>query len=75
MVAKFCNLILEALFLLKIHIIFYFQYAKFRNAAYEKIHLDLLQSFLKVKLKAHSQLSEEFVDKFYSPSFSVLSIN
>ena len=41
-------------FLLKIHIIFYCQYAKFRNAAYEKFHLDLLQSFLKIKLRAHS---------------------
>ena len=29
-------------FLLKIHINFYYQYAKFRNAAYEKVHLDLL---------------------------------
>ena len=30
-------------FLLKIHKIFYCQYAKFRNAAYETVHLDLLQ--------------------------------
>ena len=57
------------LFLLKIHINFYYQYAKFRNAAYENVHLDLLQSLLKIKLKAHSQLSKKFVDKFCSPSF------
>ena len=44
-------------FLVKIYIIFYCQYAEFRNAAYQKIHLDLLQSFLKIKLKPHSQLS------------------
>ena len=44
-------------FLVKIHIIFYCQYAKLRNAVYEKVHLDLLQNFLKIKLKAHSQLS------------------
>ena len=41
-------------FLLKIHIIFCLQYAKFRSAAYEKVHLDLLQSFLKIKPKTHS---------------------
>ena len=41
-------------FLLKIHIIFYLQYAKFRSAANEKVHLDLLQSFLKIKPKTHS---------------------
>ena len=41
-------------FLLKIHIRFYYQYAKFRNAAYEKVHLDLLQIFLKIKLKTYS---------------------
>ena len=52
-------------FLLKIHI-FYYQYAKFRNAAYEKVHLDLLQIFLKIKLKTHSKLSKKFVDKFCS---------
>ena len=56
-------------FLLKIHINFYYQYAKFRNAAYEKVHFDLLQSFLIIKLKAHSQLSKKFVHKFFSPSF------
>ena len=48
-------------FLLKIHINFYYQYAKFRNAAYEKVHLNLLQSFLKIKLKAHRHLSKNFV--------------
>ena len=68
MAANFFNLILEA-FLVEIHIIFYCQYAKFRNAAYEKVHLDLLQNFFKIKLKAHSQLSKKFVDKFCSPSF------
>ena len=47
-------------FLLKIHINFYYQYAKFGNAAYEKVHLDLLQSFLKIKLQAHNQLSKKF---------------
>ena len=41
-------------FLPKIHIIFYCKYAKFRNAVYEKVHLDLLQSCLKIKAKAHS---------------------
>ena len=56
-------------FLLKIRKNFYYQHAKFRNAAYEKVHLDLLQSFLKIKLKAHSQFSKKFVDKFCSPSF------
>ena len=56
-------------FLLEIHIVFYCQYAKFRNAAYEKGHLDLLQSFFKIKLKAHSQLSKKYVDKFCSPFF------
>ena len=30
-------------FLLKIRINFYYQYAKFPNAAYENVHLDLLQ--------------------------------
>ena len=73
MVAKFCNLILEGLFLLKIHINFHDQYAKFRSATYEKVHLDLLQSFLKVKLKTHSQLSKKFLDKFCSPSFCVFN--
>ena len=51
-------------FILKIHIIFYCQYAKFRNAAYENVNLDLLQSFLKIKLKGHGQFSKNFVDKF-----------
>ena len=57
----------------KIHIICYCQHAKFRNAAYEKVHLDLLQSFLKIKLKAHGQFSKNFVDKLCSPLF-VLSV-
>ena len=56
-------------FLTKIHINFYCQYAKFRNAAYENIHLDLPQSFLKIKLKAPRQLSKKFMNKFCSPSF------
>ena len=47
-------------FLLKIHINFYYQYAKFRNAAYEKVRLDLLESFFKIKLKADSQISKKF---------------
>ena len=68
MAVKFCNLILET-FLVEIHIIFYCQYAKFRSAAYKKVHLDLLQSFLKIKLKAHSQLSKKFVDEFCSHFF------
>ena len=38
-------------FLLKIHINFYYQYSKLHNAAYEKVHLDLLKSFLKIKWK------------------------
>ena len=44
MAANFCNLILET-FLVEIHITFYCQYAKFCNAAYENVHLDLLQIF------------------------------
>ena len=40
---------------------------KFRNATYEKVHLDLLQSIFKIKLKVLSQLSKKFVDKFCSP--------
>ena len=60
-------------FLLKFHIIFYYQYAKFRIAAHEKVHLNLLQSFLKIKLKAHSQLSKNCVDKSCSPSFCALN--
>ena len=55
--------------LLKIHTDFNYQYAKFRNAAYKKVHLDLLQSFLKIKLKTNSQLSKKFVNKFCSLSF------
>ena len=61
-------------FLLKIPINFYCQYAKFGNAAYEKVTLDLIQSFLKIKLKAHGQLSKNFGDKFCIVSFFVLSI-
>ena len=56
-------------FLVRIHINFYYQYAKFGNTAYEKVHLGLLQSFLKFKLKAYGQLSKKVVDKFCSPSF------
>ena len=41
----------ESSFLLKIHTNFYHQYAKFRNAAYEKVHLDLFESVLKIKVK------------------------
>ena len=52
-------------FYTKIHINFYCQYAKFRNVAFEKVHLD----FLKIKVKAHSQFSKKFVDKFCSPPF------
>ena len=59
--------------LLKIHTNCYYQYAKFRNATHEKVHLDLLQSFLKIKLTAHIQFSKKFVDKFYSPSFCAFS--
>ena len=70
MAANFFNLILEA-FLVEIHIIFYCQYAKFRNAVYEKVHLDLLQSFLKIKLKAHSQLS--LFLRFQSLELTILS--
>ena len=39
----------------------------------QKVHLDLLQTFLKIKLKAHSQLSKKFVDKFCYPSFCAFS--
>ena len=70
MAENFFNLILEA-FLVEIHM-FYCQYAKVRNAAYEKVHLDLLQSFFKIKIKAHSQLSKKCVDKFCSASFSAI---
>ena len=56
-------------FLLKIHIIFYCQYEKFLNAAYEEAHLHLLQSFLKIKLKGRSHFFKIFVDKFCSPPF------
>ena len=56
-------------FLPKIHINLYYQYAGFRNAAYKKVHLDLLKSFLNIKLKAYSELSKKPVDKSRSPSF------
>ena len=52
--------------------IVYCQCAKFGNYAYEKVHLDLLQSFFKIKLKVHSQLSKKFVNKFCSPSFGAI---
>ena len=71
MAANFFSLILEA-FLVEIHIIFYCQYTKFRNAAYEKVHFDLLQSFFKIKIKAHNQLSKKSVNKFCSPSFCAI---
>ena len=58
-------------FLLKIHITFYCQYAKFRNAAYEKVYLDLLQSFLQIKLKAHGQLSKNLC--LQSPELTILN--
>ena len=60
-------------FLLKIHINFYYQYVKFRNAAFEKVHLDLLQSFSKIKLNTHIQLSKKFMDKFCSLTFCAFS--
>ena len=60
-------------FLLKVHRSFYYQYAKFRNAAYEKVHLDLLQRFLKTKLTAHIGLSKKIANKFHSPSFCAFS--
>ena len=68
MAANFFNLILQA-FLVEIHLIFFCQYAQFRNATYEKVHLDLLQNFFKIKLKVYSQLSKKCVDKFWSPFF------
>ena len=55
MVAKFWYLIVEALFSENSHNLLL---STFRNATYEKVHLGLLQSFLKIKLKADSQLSE-----------------
>ena len=51
---------------------FYCQYVEFRNAAYEKVHLDLLQNFFKIKLKARSQLTKKTVDKFCCPSFCAI---
>ena len=47
-------------------------YATFRNAAYENVHLDFFQSFFKIKIKAHSQLSKKCVDKFCSPFFCAI---
>ena len=63
----------ESNFLAKIHIFFYWKYAKFHNAAYEKVYLNLLQSFLKINLNTHRQLSKKFVDKFCSPSFGAFA--
>ena len=71
MAVNFCNLILET-FLVEIHLIIFCQYAKFCNAAFEKVYLDLLQSFFKIKLKAYSQLSKKSVDKFCAPSFCAI---
>ena len=56
-------------FLLKIRTNFHYQHAKLRNATYEKVHLDLLQFFLKIKLNAHSQLPKDIVNKFCNPCF------
>ena len=71
MAANFCDLILEN-FLSEIHKIFYCEYAKFGNSVYEKVHLDLLKSLFKIKLKAHSQISKKFVDKFCSHYFCAI---
>ena len=71
MATNFFNLIPDA-FLVEIHIIFYCQYGKFRNAAHENVHLDLLQSFFEIKIKAHSQLSKKCENKFCSPSFCAI---
>ena len=68
MAPKFCNLIVEALLTEDSHKLLS-PIWKFRNAAYEKFHLDLLQSFIKINPKAHSQLPKKIVDKFCSPSF------
>ena len=65
MVAKFCT---GSSFLLEIHI-FHCQYVKFCNATHEKVHLDLFQSFVKIKLNAHNELPKKFVNKFCSPCF------
>ena len=51
---------------------FFCQYTKFRNAAYEKVHLDLVQNFFKIKLKVHNQLSKKCLDKFCSPFFCAI---
>ena len=67
-----CYNLMREVFLVKIHIAVYCQCTKFRNAAYEKVHLDLLQSPCKIKSKAHSQLSKKFVDKFCSSSFGAI---
>ena len=60
-------------FLLKIRIIFCYQYAKFCNAAYEKVRFDLLQGFLKINLETHSHPFKKLVDKFRSPFFCVFN--
>ena len=57
--SKILQLDNESSFLLKIHVIFYCQYAKSGNAAYQKVHLDLLQNFFKIKLKVLSELSKK----------------
>ena len=59
----------ESSFLPRFLINFYYQYAKIRNAAYGKVHLDLLQSFLKIKLKTYSQPCKNIVDRVHSSSF------
>ena len=69
--SKFLQFDTGSSFLVKIRIIFYCQYAKFRNAPYEKVHLDLLQSFLGIKLKVHSQLLLFLC--FQSPELTILS--
>ena len=61
--SKILQFVTGSSFLLKIHIIFYCQYVKFRNAAYEKVRLDLLHSSLK------NQAKGPFVDKFCNLSF------
>ena len=73
MAANFFNLILET-FLVEIHI-FYCQYAKVRNDAYEKVHFNLLQSFFKIKITAHSQLFKKRVNKLCSPCFCAIVIS
>ena len=66
---KFLQFDTESSFLLKIHIIFYFQYVKFHIPAYGRVPLDLFQSFLKIELKGHSQFSKKNLDKFCKASY------